>query len=61
MIIANKTKLNFRFYNPNTEEETTDYIARIFIEVNQVKIERVLQETAEQLQIESNREGSHSE
>ena len=49
MIILNKVKLNFHFYNPNTVEETVDYITEIFIEVNQEKVERTLKEAAEAL------------
>lgn len=51
--IANKTKLHFRFHNPNSAEETADYITKIFIEVNQIKIDHVLQETAEKMEIQS--------
>ena len=32
--------------------ETANYIAKIFIEVNQVKIDQVLQETAEKMEIQ---------
>ena len=53
MTIANKIKLNFRFHNPNTVEETANYIAKLFVEVNQAKVERVLQEAAEQLQTQN--------
>lgn len=49
MIILNKVKLSFHFYNPNTVEETVDYITEIFIEVNQEKVERTLKEAAEAL------------
>lgn len=44
---AKKTKLKFRFHNPNTAEETAEYIAKIFIEVNQAKVERMLQEASQ--------------
>lgn len=43
-LITKKTKLNFRFHNPNTVEETIDYIEKIFIEVNKAKMDKVLQE-----------------
>lgn len=46
VIIPRKSKLNFRFHNPNTSEATADYIFKIFLEVNQKKIDRVLQEEA---------------
>lgn len=42
-------------------EETANYIAKLFVEVNQAKVERVLQETAEQLQVQNIGEMSHSE
>ncbi len=61
MTITNKIKLNFRFHNPNTVEETANYIAKLFVEVNQTKVERVLQEAAEQLQAQNRGEMSHSE
>ena len=41
-----KQKLNYRFHNPNTAE-VTDYILKVFIEVNAKKVERVMQEVAE--------------
>lgn len=43
-----KTKLNICFYNPNTREETADYIAKIFITVNKDKVETILHEEIEQ-------------
>lgn len=45
-IIPKKTKLNYRFHNPNTPEVTADYILKIFIEVNRKKIDRILREEA---------------
>lgn len=50
-----KTKLNFRFHNPNSIEETAEYIMKLFIEVNQAKVKRVFQETleAQDVQVES--------
>ncbi len=56
-----KSQLNFRFHNPNTVEETANYIAKLFVEVNQTKVERVLQEVAEQLQAQNRGEMSHWE
>ena len=43
-----KQKLNYRFHNPNTAEVTADYILKVFIEVNAKKVERVMQEVAEE-------------
>lgn len=35
-------KLNFRFHNPNPPEVTTEYIYKIFLEVNKRKFEKEL-------------------
>lgn len=43
-----KTKLNYTFHNPNTEEETIKYISKVFTDVSKNKFERVLREIAEQ-------------
>ena len=54
-----RQKLNYRFHNPNTVEATADYIAqvflmhsttvllKIFMEVNEKKVERVIKGAAE--------------
>lgn len=39
-----KRKLNFRFHNPNTPEETAGYILRVLIEANRGKLEQAIQE-----------------
>lgn len=44
--ISMKQKLNFRFHNPNTPEASADYIARILIEANKAKVERIIMEHA---------------
>lgn len=41
-----RKKLNYRFHNPNTVEATADYILEIFMEVNEKKVERAMQEVA---------------
>lgn len=41
-----KTKLNYRFHNPNTPEATAEYIIKILIEVNQKKVKRILLDEA---------------
>jgi len=41
-----KNKLNIRFHNLNTDEETLKHIAKIFIDASRVKFENILQETA---------------
>ena len=50
-IVARK-KLNYRFYNPNTMETTADYILKIFIEVNEKKVEKVMKKAIEQFKEE---------
>lgn len=47
MTIKKKIKLNFRFHNPNTVEDTADYIVGILMESNRGKLEEILQEAAE--------------
>ena len=44
-----KTKLNYRFHNPNSVEATADYILKVFIEANGGKVEKAIQEAAEEL------------
>lgn len=39
-----KNVLNFRFHNPNTEEEAAYYILKFLMEANQAKISRRLEE-----------------
>ena len=42
-----RKKLNYRFHNPNTAEATADYILKVFMEVNEKKVERAMQGAAE--------------
>ncbi len=37
-------KLNYRFHNPNSVEDTANYLCKILIEANAGKVERALQE-----------------
>lgn len=37
-------KLNYRFHNPNSAEDTANYLCKILIEANAGKVERALQE-----------------
>ena len=39
-------KLNYRFHNPNSAEDTANYLVKILIEVNATKVERAIEETA---------------
>lgn len=59
--IANKVKLNFRFYNPNTAEEAANYIVKVFLEVNQKKLERILQQNVRRKMLQTAETWSHSE
>lgn len=42
-------KLNYRFHNLNTVEATADILLKVFIEANSEKVEKAIQEAAEQL------------
>lgn len=44
-----KRKLNYRFHNPNTAEVTADILLKVLIEANSEKVEKAIQEAAEQL------------
>ena len=39
-------KLNYRFHNPNSAEDTADFLCKILIEANVGKVERVIEEAA---------------
>lgn len=49
--IAGKTKLHFHFHNPNSAEETANYITKIFVEVNRNKVEQILQEKVDKVEM----------
>lgn len=49
-----KRKLNYRFHNPNSAEATATYILKVFIEANSEKVEKAIQEAAEQESQETN-------
>lgn len=42
-----RKKLNYRFYNPNPVEVTADYILKVFIDVNERKVEEAMREATE--------------
>ncbi len=54
-----KCKLNYRFHNPNTPEKTADYIVKLFVEVNENKVKRALEEVADKIEDEE-KEKEHS-
>ncbi len=41
-----KKKLNYRFHNPNSVEDTAEFLCKMLVEINQGKVERALQEAA---------------
>lgn len=55
-----KQKLNYRFHNPNTVEATADILLKVFIEANSEKVEKAIQETAEQIPEDEESDVGHS-
>lgn len=41
-----RTKLNYRFHNPNSAEDTADFLCKLLIEANAGKVERVIEDAA---------------
>ena len=56
-----KKELNYRFHNPNTVEETADFLLKIFIEANAGKVERAIREAAEREYQEAKRKERRKE
>ena len=54
-----KRKLNYRFHNPNTAEATADILLKVLIEANSQKVERTIQEAAERVHNEKERNVGH--
>ncbi len=46
-------KLNYRFHNPNSAEDTANYLFKILIEANAGKMERAIEEAASRCAEES--------
>ena len=46
-------KLNYRFYNPNSAEDTADFLCKLLIEANAGKVERAIEEAASRCAEES--------
>lgn len=42
-----KSKLNFRFHNPNTPEVTAEHLLAVFMKVNEKKVEEAIKESRE--------------
>lgn len=39
-------KLNYRFHNPNSAEDTADFLCKLLIEANAGKVEHAIEEVA---------------
>ncbi len=46
-------KLNYRFHNPNSAEDTADFLCKLLIEANVGKVERAIDEAASRCAEES--------
>ena len=44
-------KLNYRFHNPNSAEDTANFLCKLLIEANTGKVERAIEEAAEEADI----------
>lgn len=44
--MADKT-LNYSFFNPNTMEDTADFLLKLFVEVNRPKVDAAIRKAAE--------------
>ena len=42
-----KPKLHYTFHNPNGPEETAAFLIKLFIEVNQPKVEQIIRQAQE--------------
>lgn len=55
-----KRKLNYRFHNPNTAEVTAGILLKVLIEANSEKLEKAIQEAADQLPDDKECDVGHS-
>lgn len=46
-------KLNYRFHNPNSAEDTAEFLCKLLVEVNAGKVERAIEEAASRYAEES--------
>lgn len=51
-----RQKLNYRFHNPNPADVTADYILKVFMEVNEKKVEWAIKIATDQLNHEEQEE-----
>lgn len=54
-----KRKLNYRFHNPNTAEATAEILLKVFVEANSEKVEKAVQEAADQVSMDSECDVGH--
>lgn len=40
-----RKKLNYRFHNPNSADDTADFLCKLMIEVNVGKVERAIEKS----------------
>ena len=58
--MARRQKLNYRFHNPNTPEDTAEFVFKVFLAANKRKLDRAIEEAAEQSRSDANNEQSIS-
>ena len=46
-------KLNYRFHNPNSAEDTADFLCKLLVEANAGKVERAIEEATSRCAEES--------
>ena len=46
-------KLSYRFHNPNSAEDTADFLCKLLVEANAGKVERAIEEAASKCAEES--------
>lgn len=54
-------KLNYRFHNPNSPEQTAEFLAKLFVEVNTHKVDNLLHNEIKSIAPDSNCPSKKSE
>lgn len=44
-----KQELRFSFHNPNTVEDTANYLLKLFVEVNKGKVDEAIRQAAQEM------------
>lgn len=52
-------KLNYRFHNPNSAEDTAEFLCKLLVEANAGKVERAIEEAASRCAEESEYIAAH--